>query len=271
MRAKKHLGQNFLRNKEIAEKIADLIPDKTPVVEIGPGDGALTEALLRTGHRVIGVEIDPEMIRRLKVKFKNNKDFSIFPENILKCEWKDISVDFNYINVAGNLPYHLASPILFKVFDHVRTSNIPLIDKMIVMLQYEVGQRVVAHHGSREFGGLSLLTRYHGKSSLNFKVDRKHFKPKPKVNGAVITTNFNSANDFRLLPDYDIFRHIVRGCFSQRRKMMRNSLSSLKNLPEGWKEIPFDFSLRPEQVSFEEFVHLTNQLIKLSHNTLTWQ
>ncbi|MFC2150331.1 16S rRNA (adenine(1518)-N(6)/adenine(1519)-N(6))-dimethyltransferase RsmA [Calditrichota bacterium] len=269
MKAKKHLGQNFLRNPAVANDIANLVPVEYPVIEIGPGDGSLTDALLGSGHRVVGIEIDPEMIRRLKYKFQSRRDFRVHSENITNVEWKDVWLDEPRISVVGNLPYHIASVILFKVFDHVRSGAEPLIMNITFMVQLEVGQRIAASQGDENYSALSLLARYHGTSRLAFKVDRDEFQPRPKVNGGVVTMNFTYPFSAPNGVDYAQFRRIVRGSFSQRRKMMRNCLQALGPLPDGWEDLPFDFKLRPQQMAFEQFLDLTAELTMLTEKSVS--
>ncbi|MDP8238990.1 MAG: rRNA adenine dimethyltransferase family protein [Candidatus Hatepunaea meridiana] len=296
IRLKKELGQFFLRDISIANRIALSVPTEPLVVEIGPGDGALTKELINTGHKVIGVELDREMIGLLEQRFEHRRDFRLIHGNILKVDWEMIAEKADRLVVAGNLPYHLTSPILFNVFEIVRKGNksyecalqrvstnpsIPKtlctevrtqnsylqenvrIEEMVIMVQREVGIRLTANSGCRDCSALTLLTRYHGTPEYLFTVPSDCFRPMPKVDGAVIKIVFHQADQFPDV-DYNEFRRIVRGSFAQRRKMMRNALGVIKDLPEGWRDLDYDFRLRPEAFSFDDFVNLTNDLQRLS-------
>jgi len=264
---KKSLGQNFLRDDEIAYKIAQSVPNNYQILEIGPGDGFFTKKLLETDHRVIGVEIDEQWIGKLQSRLKNHRDFKVIASDFLKLDWNLLNEEIDEIVITGNLPYHLTSPTLFGIFEMVREKTTPRIIQTIFMVQKEVGQRLTASGNCKEYGKLALMTKYHGIAEYLFTVPAKSFFPRPKVDGAVIRITFHQPED---IPDVDYlqFRRIVRGCFAQRRKMMRNSLGIIDNLPDGWADLDFDFTRRPEHFSFEEFVKLTKDLLALDGKKL---
>jgi len=176
-------------------------------------------------------------------------------------DWESITKDDEPITVVGNLPYHLTSPIMFDIFHLIRHGR-PRIVEMIVMVQKQVGQRITARSGGRRFGSLTLLTKYHGIPEYLFTVPADCFFPRPGVDGSVIRITFHRPEE---LPDvdYNDFRRIVRGSFAQRRKMMRNSMCVIEDLPDGWRDLDYDFSLRPEQFTFEEFINLTKDILKI--------
>lgn len=262
---KKSLGQNFLRSDEIAHQIAESIPKEHLVLEIGPGDGFLTQELLETGHRVLAVEIDKTWIPKLHSRLKNYRDFKIITGNILELDWKSLSEEANDIVIAGNLPYHLATATLFSICQIVREQIPPRVHQMIVMMQHEVGLRISAQPNCKDYGAITLLAKYHADVEYLFRVPAKHFIPQPRVDGAIIRFTFKERSD---MPDVDYmkFRRIVRGCFAQRRKMMRNSLNVINDIPEGWRSLDFDFTRRPENFTFNEFVALSKDLIELVMN-----
>lgn len=264
-RFKKSLGQNFLRDNTFAGKIAEAVPKGNPVVEIGPGDGFLTRHLLACGHSVTGVEIDEEWAERLKNRLKGKGDFRLILGNILKADWKTIANDSEKISVTGNLPFHIASAVISSFFDHVRENMLPTIETMVVMVQNEVGKRLAAVPCTKDYGSFTLLTAYHAEIEYLFKVPAAAFIPRPRVDGAVVRLTFRKPGQFPDV-DYRYFRRIVRGSFAQRRKMMHNSLGILNDLPPGWRDLDFDFSRRPEEFSFDEFVSLTKQLLDLNQN-----
>ncbi len=259
---KKALGQYILKDRSFIERIVSAVPQGKLIVEIGPGAGALTEELLNRGHRLKAVELDQEMVSKLKQMFNHRRDFRLITGNILKVNWDEITKDnADDIVVVGNLPYHLASQILFNIFKLVRRNHVN-ITEMVVMLQREVGQRLTAEPGSRNAGSLALLTRYHGTPEYLFTVPAASFHPVPRVDGAVIRMTFHQPHEMPGV-DYEAFRRVVRGCFAQRRKMMRNALGVIGNLPDGWQNLAYDFKLRPEQFNLMEFVNLTRDLLEL--------
>ncbi len=259
---KKSLGQNFLRSDEMAHRIAKAIPTEHLVLEIGPGDGFLTQELLETGHRVLAVEIDKTWIPKLHSRLKHYRDFKIITGNILELDWKSLSEEADDVVIAGNLPYHLATATLFSVCQFVREQIPPNVHEMIVMVQHEVGLRLSAQPNCKDYSAITLLAKYHADVEYLFRVPARHFMPQPRVDGGIIRFTFKKPSEMSDV-DYLQFRRIVRGCFAQRRKMMRNSLNVINEIPEGWRDLDYDFTRRPEHFSFEEFVSLTKDLIDL--------
>ena len=257
---KKALGQFMLRDREIARRIAEAIPPVPLVVEIGPGDGALTVEMLASGHRVVGIEIDPQMCLKLNKRFNHRRDFRLVSGNILNVDWQQFATEVSEIGVTGNLPYHLSSSILFSVFQQVRQNTPQLIRYMVVMVQREVGMRLTAEPGTKDYGSLTLLTRYHSKAEYLFTVPANRFYPTPKVDGAVVRLTFLSPDNMPSV-DYEAFRRVVRGCFAQRRKMMRNAIGVINGLSDTWRDLDYDFTRRPEQFTFKEFIKLTEDLL----------
>lgn len=259
---KKSLGQFFLRDKITTLRIAKSISDGFPVIEIGPGDGALTWALLDIGRAVTAVELDPELVEQLSQRFSRRRDFRVIRGDILQVGWESLTDNLSEIVIVGNLPYHLTAPILFSVFERVRNNQPPKIVEMVVMIQKEVAQRLVAVPKSKAFGSLTLLASYHASIDYLFEVPAKLFYPRPKVDGAVIKLRFHNPED-RVKVDYPSLRRVVRGSFAQRRKMMRNSLGVVNNLPDNWRDIPYDLTRRPEEFTLEEFADITNILFPM--------
>lgn len=259
---RKSLGQYFLRDPEVARQIAEATPPGVPVLEVGPGDGALTAQLLDIGRTVTAVEVDGALVERLNRRFRTHHDFDLITGNILKMDWAELGRRHPLVSVAGNLPYHLASPILFAVFDLVRSGEAPRVEAMVVMVQREVGRRLTAQPNSREYGALTLLAGYHGRAEYLFTVPANRFMPRPRVDGAVIKFSFYTPEE-RPEIDYFYFRRVVRACFAQRRKMMRNALRVVNDLPDGWQTLAHDFTRRPEQFTPEEFYRLATELREL--------
>lgn len=263
---KKSFGQFFLRDRQMALDIASSLSKVPTVIEIGPGDGALTEALLTVGHNVTAVELDPVMVSKLERKFKHRRDIRFINSDFLKIDWNSLHPETNPISFTGNLPYHLTSPILFAVFDLVRNSTSVNVYEMVVMIQKEVAYRLTAQAGNKTYGSLTLLSQYHCSAEYLMTVPRDRFFPRPGVDGGVIRLTFKNHASF---PDVDFtsFRRVVRGCFAQRRKILRNALCVVNDLPEGWADLPYDFNRRPEQLTLNEYVALTKDLLKLTEET----
>jgi len=261
---KRSLGQNFLRDKAIAREIASSFSDVSLVLEIGPGDGFLTQYLLERDLNVMGVEIDSSWIDKLQRRVKKYSGFELISGSILELDWNEIAKIDGTKAIAGNLPYHLVSSIMFGIFEIIRTrSDINLVE-MVIMAQEEVAQRLTAVPGNKIYGGITLLAQYHADLEYLFTVPADCFFPRPKVDGAMIRFKFKSQQDLPQV-DYEFFRRVVRACFGQRRKMMSNSLGQLNELPAGWKTIDFDFSLRPERLTLKQFVSLAQELTKISN------
>ncbi|MBM3327174.1 MAG: ribosomal RNA small subunit methyltransferase A [Calditrichaeota bacterium] len=259
-RIHKSLGQCFLRDRAIADYIAATLPLGEPVIEIGCGDGFFTEALLDAGHQVLGVEIDTNWIPKLQRRIRHRREFQLIAPDILTLDWSALFAKFDRIQVTGNLPYHLTSPIIFSVFKQVREAG--GISRLVVMLQREVAERFAAESGGRGYGSITVLAQYHSQIKYLLTAPKDSFYPQPRVEGGVVVF------DFKLHPQlpgvgYEYFRRLVRGCFAQRRKMLRNAIRVVNDLPTDWEAIDFDFSRRPEQVSFEEYLRLAQSLIAL--------
>ena len=236
------------------------------VLEIGPGDGFLTQYLLERNLQVTGVEIDSTWIEKLQRRVKNYSKFRLISGSILDLDWDSLAKIDGTKAIVGNLPYHLVSSIIFGIFEIVRTRiDINLIE-MVVMVQKEVAKRLTAQPGNKICGGITLLAQYHAELEYLFTVPAEAFFPRPKVDGAVIRLKFRHRDQFPDV-DYEFFRRVVHACFGKRRKMMRNSLGTLTDLPGGWKELDFDFSLRPETLTLDQFVSLTKDLSNLYGNT----
>lgn len=249
VRPKKHLGQHFLKDKNIAQQIVEslsLYQNYTSVLEVGPGMGVLTDYLIqRKELEVYLIDIDRESIEYLNQHYKS-------------LEGKVISGDFLRLDLSslfdkpfgliGNFPYNISSQIFFKVLDH--RNQIP---EVVGMVQKEVAERIASKHGNKVYGILSVLLQAYYDIEYLFTVEPHVFKPAPKVQSAVIRLKRNSRES---LPcDEMLFKKIVKQGFQTRRKTLRNALKSL-NLPiEFNKEAVLD--KRAEQLSVEDFIQLT--------------
>ena len=249
VKPKKFLGQHFLTDLSVADRIAATLDNykSLPVLEVGPGMGVLTQFLLERGHDLTVVELDTESVDYLERNFPalNGR---ILGEDFLKLDLNKL-YDGNFC-VIGNYPYNISSQIFFKVLDHRDR-----ITCCSGMLQKEVAERIAAPPGNKTYGILSVFLQAYYNIEYLFTVHEHVFDPPPKVKSAVIRL---TRNDVRQLDcDEKLFRTVVKTAFNQRRKTMRNSLRALvdNNTELLAHEI---FNLRPEQLGVRQFVELTN-------------
>jgi 16S rRNA (adenine1518-N6/adenine1519-N6)-dimethyltransferase len=254
----KALGQNFLRDENILHKIVEslkLQPGDV-VVEIGPGQGALTKHLCENPVKLIGIELDERAINLLQERFGDKVE--IIHRDVLEVKLADITRhNGQKVRVVGNIPYYLTSEILFWLFD-ARQS----IMDATLMVQVEVARRLVAQPKNKEYGILSIFTKFYTDCNLLFKVSRNCFFPKPEVDSAVVQFKFKEQ-----LPECDekLFRSVVRSTFSQRRKTLRNGLKSMGYDDGKLGKTQFDLARRPEELEVEEFLYLTRILGPISN------
>lgn len=254
-KAKKSYGQHFLINEPVAERIADALTmtDQVPnVLEIGPGKGVLTKYLLQKDINLKVVEADRDMVSYLEEHYPALGDRIIFLD-FLKLNMYKV-FDGEPFLLIGNYPYNISSQIIFKMLKAKE-----LIPEMVGMFQKEVSDRVIAPHGNKTYGVVSVLTQafYSGKTVV--KVQPGSFNPPPKVMSSVIRLQRNA--ELELDCSERMLRIVVKQAFSQRRKMLRNTL---KSLVEGSDMIESElFTKRPEQLSLQDFIALTTQIEKL--------
>ncbi len=250
VRAKKALGQHFLKDVTIAQQIAESLvfsQDRMPVLEIGPGMGVLTQYLLQDPHiDLTAIELDRESVDYLTVNYPQlhliQGDFLRFDLNVLYPEGQ--------FCVIGNYPYNISSQIFFKVLEY--KDRIPCCSGMI---QKEVAERLASKPGNKAYGILSVLMQAYYDIEYLFTVHEHVFDPPPKVKSAVIRFTRNSTK--QLDCNEVLFKQVVKTAFNQRRKQMRNSLQALVGKGNPILEDPI-FTRRPEQLSVSEFIELTN-------------
>ncbi len=250
VKPKKSLGQHFLTDLSVAERIADTLNgyQGVPTLEIGPGMGVLSQFLLEKGHDLTVVELDSESVDYLQRNFPA-LERRIIGEDFLKLDLSSL-YDGPFC-VIGNYPYNISSQIFFKILDYRDQ-----VTCCSGMLQKEVAERIAAAPGSKVYGILSVLLQAWYDIEYLFTVDEHVFNPPPKVKSGVIRLRRNNVSDLGC--DERLFKTIVKTSFGQRRKTLRNSLRSFARNPE----ILTDeiFNKRPEQLSVAEFVRLTNLL-----------
>ncbi|CAM1369931.1 Ribosomal RNA small subunit methyltransferase A [Tenacibaculum sediminilitoris] len=262
VRAKKHLGQHFLNDENIAKKIADSLTENgyDNVLEIGPGMGVLTKYLLGKKPKITVMELDSESVTYLQKTFPvehfklntSKEKFTIIEGDFLKKNFIEI---FNRQQVAiiGNFPYNISSQIVFKAIE-----NREFVPEFSGMFQKEVAQRIAEKEGSKVYGILSVLTQAFYDVEYLFTVPPSVFNPPPKVDSGVI--RFIRKENYTLPVDEKLFFRVVKTAFNQRRKMLRSSLKSF-NLSDTLKEDPI-FAMRPEQLSVQKFIELTQKIVQ---------
>lgn len=255
VRAKKHLGQHFLKDESIASKTVDALQqsDKyNKLIEVGPGMGVLTKYLLkRKDFETYIIDIDRESIDFLVENFEELEDNRIIEGDFLKYNLQDIFGDDKF-SIIGNFPYNISSQILFKAYD-----NRSQVVEVVGMFQKEVAERIAAPPGSKTYGILSVLLQAFFTIEYLFTVDENVFDPPPKVKSAVIRLQRNDVESLEV--DEKKFKSVIKLAFNQRRKTMRNSLKQLIADREEIKSNPI-FNERPEQLSVAQFIELVKLL-----------
>ncbi|MDP3358153.1 MAG: 16S rRNA (adenine(1518)-N(6)/adenine(1519)-N(6))-dimethyltransferase RsmA [Lutibacter sp.] len=251
VRAKKHLGQHFLKDEQIAQNIADSLTEKgyKTVLEIGPGMGVLTKYILKKDLVVHVIEIDTESVEYLKANYLNLAD-RIISKDFLKINLSDYFGE-EQVAIIGNFPYNISTQIVFKTLE-----NRHQIPEFSGMFQKEVAQRIAEKEGSKVYGILSVLTQAFYDVEYLFTVPPTVFNPPPKVDSGVI--RLTRKENYTLPVNEKLFYTVVKTAFNQRRKTMRNSLKTL-NLSDNLREDPI-FAKRPEQLSVQEFINLTAKI-----------
>ena len=251
VRAKKHLGQHFLKDEVVAKKIADTLNliGYSSVLEIGPGTGVLTKYLLEKDIDLVAMDLDRDSISYLEATYPN-KNLELLEGDFLKTDLSDIFGKKEFA-VTGNFPYNISTQIVFKTLE-----NKEKIPEFSGMFQKEVAMRICAKEGSKTYGILSVLTQAFYEAEYLFTVPPTVFNPPPKVESGVL--RLVRKEDFSLACDEKMLYKVVKTAFQQRRKTMRNSLKSF-NLSDKIKEDTI-FGQRPEQLSVAQFVALTLKL-----------
>jgi len=262
IKPKKSLGQNFLVDKNIQEKIiaaCNLCGDDL-VLEIGSGKGDLTARLSETAGEVYSIELDRRLMSGLERKLSRYPNCSILNYDILKFDIGKFFRDRVYkrkIKVVGNIPYYISTPIIEHLIEHRL-----YIEDVFMTVQKEFGRRVSAPPGSKEYGALSCFVRYYAEPGIVFEIKKGSFRPVPKVDSCFLNLHFRDRPPVRVADEGAFFR-LIRTAFNQRRKTLRNSLAGLdagKMLEDFFDKKGIDRNVRPERLSLEEFASLGNHL-----------
>jgi 16S rRNA (adenine1518-N6/adenine1519-N6)-dimethyltransferase len=266
MRAKKALGQNFLVDDSVLSRIVSCVAPDTAdsILEVGPGRGALTKLLAASGAQFLAVEWDRDLLPILAAEFAASPNVEIGHGDILRVDLRQLlssRAAGKKWKVAANLPYNISSQVLFRFLE---CSD--LFERLVLMLQKEVGDRLVAPAGCKDYGALTVLLRLHFDIRREFLVKPGAFRPVPKVDSAVLS--FTPLDKPRVeVGDEDFFRRLVKGAFNQRRKTLLNSLRSAgigaedDSLPEAFVRTGIDGGRRGETLSLDEFAALSRELL----------
>lgn len=267
LRANKRFGQNFLVDDEILQGIIESanLSNNDIVIEIGPGLGNLTEYILKRARFVIAVEIDSNMIRVLKDRFKGNEKINIINEDILKIDINNLiekvkienNIKYGNVKVIANLPYYITTPIIFKLLE---TDN--LVEEITIMIQKEVASRIVAKSKSSDYGILSVMANYYAKSDICLLVPNTSFVPSPKVTSAVVKLVKHKQYNVK---DEKIFFELVHASFANKRKKMINSLEiskfmnfSKSDLKQIFTKLQINENVRAEELEILDFVKISD-------------
>jgi 16S rRNA (adenine1518-N6/adenine1519-N6)-dimethyltransferase len=253
MRAKKIFGQHFLFDQGLLARIVDAahITKDDAVVEIGPGPGIMTELLAKRAKSVLAIEIDSDLYEHLKMKLVGYSNLKLIHMDILKYSF-EMNEQFK---VVANIPYYITTPIIF----HLIQSRAQ-ISSMVLTIQKEVAERIVAAPGCKDYGVLSLAVQYYADASIQFTIPREAFRPAPKVDSAVIRMTMLEKPPVAVRDEKTLFR-VIKAAFSMRRKTLANALRSL--VPDSRKLLiraEIDPSRRAETLSVREFAKIADLL-----------
>ncbi len=259
-KARKRFGQNFLVDHGIINSIVRAVhPQKNDqLVEIGPGKGAITELLASECDNLSVIELDRDLVPWLKVKFEKHPNFQLFQADALKFDFAQLIKADKPLRIVGNLPYNISTPLIFHLLSYAGQ-----VQDMHFMLQKEVVKRMAAEPGSGAYGRLGIMVQYYCAVENLFEVPPTSFDPPPKVDSAIVRLVPYQQLPF-VAKNIKTLESLVNVAFQQRRKTLRNALKSLLE-PEQLAQLPVDLSLRPENISLEEYVNLSNILADLSN------
>lgn len=266
--ANKNLGQNFLINEQVVNKIVESasVTEDDLVIEIGPGLGNLTEELLKRAGKVVAIELDDRMTEILKDRFFMYKNFELINEDVLKVDLSSIIKNYKNMGlknakVVANLPYYITTPIIMKLLEEKLD-----ITSITVMIQKEVADRLIAIPGSRLSGAITYCVNYYAECESITIVENNSFIPEPSVNSEVIKLSIRKIPPV-CVDDEQAFFKLIKVSFMQRRKTFINSLinggifqnkEEAKNMCD---DLELDYNVRGEKLTIEDFAHISNYLV----------
>ena len=251
---RKRFGQHFMRDQSVIQRIVSAIHPVAGehLVEIGPGQGAITIPILKITKRLDAIELDRDLIEELESRAVRG-GLIVHEADALNFDFASLQVGKIPLRIFGNLPYNISTPLLFHLLTFA-----PIIKDMIFMLQKEVAERLAAPANSDDYGRLSVMMQYHCQVDLLFNVGKNAFHPPPKVESSIVRLTPHRAYPC-VANDYALFASIVKQAFGQRRKTLRNSLRDLVDA-ESWERMPVRSDLRAENLSVKDFVAICNAL-----------
>jgi len=254
-KARKRFGQNFLHDPGVIRRIVSAVAPAPgeQLVEIGPGQGAITKELLKVAGRLNAVELDRDLIEPLAQMCGDLGELRIHCVDALRFDFHQLVEDDQRLRVIGNLPYNISTPILFHLID-----QLDCIQDMHFMLQKEVVHRMAAEPGSKSYGRLSVMLQVHCEVIPLFDIGPGAFKPAPKVESAFVRLQPHTKPIVQI-DDYAVFGRVVTQAFAQRRKTLRNSLRELIDA-DGMQALGIDPVIRAERLTLDEFALLANSI-----------
>ncbi len=261
-RARKRFGQNFLCDDGVISRIISAIhprPDEH-IIEIGPGQGALTSSLMASGAQLDVIELDRDLVPGLLASYGTSPQFKLHSADALKFDYAQLASGTDSLRIVGNLPYNISTPLIFKLLE-----NAPLIRDMHFMLQLEVVNRMAASPGNKHWGRLGIMTQYHCQVESLFDVPPTAFSPAPKVQSAIVRLAPWQKSPW---PDCDeaMLRRVVQAAFAQRRKTLRNNIKSMLN-DSALEELGIDPGARSETLELSQFIAMANAVSAADKST----
>jgi 16S rRNA (adenine1518-N6/adenine1519-N6)-dimethyltransferase len=260
-RARKRFGQNFLRDDGVINRIISAIHPQADdhLIEIGPGQGALTDLLMASGCQLDVIELDRDLVPGLLASHGNSPRFKLHSADALKFDYAQLGHGDSSLRIVGNLPYNISTPLIFKLLE-----NASLIRDMHFMLQLEVVNRMAASPGSKNWGRLGIMTQYYCRVESLFDVPPTAFSPAPKVQSAIVRLEPWVESPW---PDCDetVLRRVVQAAFAQRRKTLRNNMKGM--LDDGTlEELGIDPGTRSEKLELRQFIAMANAVATQAGN-----
>ena len=260
--AKKNFGQNFIIEYQIIDKIVDAagVDNNTGVIEIGPGIGALTEGLLLKAKKVVAFEIDTSLLEVLDEELKEFSNLTVINQDFLKVNIDEVVdtyfKDCSRVVIVSNLPYYITTPILIKIFEESTK-----IESITAMMQKEVGKRICAQKGGKEYNNLSILSSYYSDCNIALHVSKNIFTPRPNVDSCVVKFVLNKKNED--VRDEKLFFKVLRSSFAMRRKKLLNNLEEYgkDKVRDILLELGINENVRAEELDLKDFINISNKLI----------
>lgn len=252
---RKRFGQHFLCDQGIIQQIVAVLQPspKEHLVEIGPGQGALTLPVIKKVKYLEVIELDRDLVPVLEDRVRHAGEIKIYNEDVLEFDFAKIKNDARSLRIFGNLPYNISTPLIFHLLNFAS-----IISDMLFMLQKEVARRLTAKPSTPEYGRLSVMLQYHCQAELLLNVPADAFYPPPQVQSSIVHL-IPHVKYPHLANNPEIFAEIVKHAFSQRRKTLRNSLKDLVS-DEIWEQVQIHSDLRAENLSVKNFVEISNAL-----------